>query len=138
MPCGDYRRLNNVAVPDRYPLPNIFTPFRMFEFLRLPFSLKNTGNSFQQMKCQILGILPYCSVYIDDILVFSPNLTFHNQHLRDNLEMCHTHSMTIGLGNVNLLFWRPSSSTLFPSTPFPFKIFLCLWINLDFRGSLVC
>ena len=22
-PCGDFRRLNNVTIPDRYPLPNI-------------------------------------------------------------------------------------------------------------------
>ena len=113
-PCGDLRRLNNITIPDRYPLPNvadctariagstvfsrldlqkgyyqipmaaedipktaIITPFGMFEFLRLPFGLRNTGNTFQRMMDQILGNLPYCFVYIDDILVFSPNLSSH-------------------------------------------------------------
>ena len=117
-PCGDYRRLNNVTVPARYPLPHtadftsrisgstvfsrsdfqkgyyqitmvfedvpktaIFTPFRMFEFLCLPFGLWNAGNTFQRMMDQILGNLPYSFVYIDDILVFSPDLTSHIQHL---------------------------------------------------------
>ena len=117
-PFGNYRRLNNVIITDRYPLPHIadftskiagstvfsrldllkgyyqipmaseeipktaiITPFGKFEFLRLPFGLGNTFNTFQRMMDQILGNLPYCFVYIDDILVFSPNLSSHVQHL---------------------------------------------------------
>ena len=93
-PCGHYCRLNNITIPDRYPLPNIVdfisrisgstifsqldpqkgyykipmaaedipktaivTPFRMFEFLRLPFGLRNAWNTFQRMMDQILGNL---------------------------------------------------------------------------------
>ena len=50
------------------------------------------------MMDQILGNLPYCFVYIDDILVFSPDLTSHVQHPKDVLELCHAHGLTIGLG----------------------------------------
>ena len=46
----------------------------------------------------LLGNLPYCFVYIDDILVFSPDLSSHIQHLRDVLELCRAHGLTIGLG----------------------------------------
>ena len=60
----------------------------MFEFLHLPFGLWNARNTFQQMMNQILGNLTYCFVYIDDILVFSPNLTSLIQHLREVLELC--------------------------------------------------
>ena len=80
------------------PKTAIITPFGVFEFLCMPFGLRNTGNTFQQMMDQILGNLPYCFVYIDDILVFSPNLTSHVQHLRDVLELCHVHGLRIGLG----------------------------------------
>ena len=98
-PLGDYRRLNNVTILDRYSLPHIadftsriagstdfsrldlqkgyyqipmafedfpktaiITPFGMLEFLRLPFGLRNTGNTFQRMMDQILGNFPYCFV----------------------------------------------------------------------------
>ena len=64
------------------PKTVIITPFGMFEFLRLPFGLQNAANTFQSMMDQILN-LPYLFVYIDDILVFSPDLTSHVQHLRN-------------------------------------------------------
>ena len=47
---------------------------------------------------QILGNLPYCFVYIDNILVFSPDLQTHVQNLRDVLELCRVHGLMIGLG----------------------------------------
>ena len=133
-PCGDYRRLNNVTIPDQYPLPNIadftscldgssvfskldlqkgyyqvpmsdsdiqktaiITPFGMFEFLRLPFGLRNAGQTFQRMMDQIFGDLPFCFVYVDDILVFSKNISSHVSHLREVFELCRQHGLTIGL-----------------------------------------
>ena len=50
------------------PKTAIITPFGMLKFFRLPFGLRTASNTFQ-----ILGNLPYCFVYIDDILVFSPD-----------------------------------------------------------------
>ena len=63
------------------PKTAIITPFGMFELLWLPFGLQNVGNAFQCMMDQILGNLPYCFFYIDDILIFSPDLTSHIRHL---------------------------------------------------------
>ena len=63
------------------PKTAIVTPFGMVEFLRLPFGLREAGNRFQRMMDQILGNLPYCFVYINDILVFSPDLSTHVQNL---------------------------------------------------------
>ena len=76
----------------------IINPFGMFKFLCLPFGLWNTGNTFQRMIDQILGNFPYCFVYIDVILIFSPDLSSHIQHLQDVLELCRAHGLTIGLG----------------------------------------
>ena len=42
----------------------IITPFRMLEFLLMPFVLRNVGNTFQRYMDQILGDLNFCFVYV--------------------------------------------------------------------------
>ena len=77
----------------------------------------------------LLGNLPYCFVYIDDILVFSPDLSSHIQHLRDVLELCRAHGLTIGLGKcefaiaeTEFLGHRLTSSGLHPLPKHTFAI----------------
>ena len=75
----------------------IITPFGMFEFLRMPFGIRNAGNTFQPLMDQVLGDLPFCFIYKDDILIFSKNLSSHINHLCEVFFLCRQHGLTIGL-----------------------------------------
>jgi hypothetical protein len=59
----------------------IITPFGLFEFVRMPFGLKNAGMTFQRLIDSLLGNLPFAFVYLDDILVASPSEALHRRHL---------------------------------------------------------
>ena len=64
----------------------IITPFGLFEFVRMPFGLKNAGMTFQRFIDRVLAGLPFVLVYLDDILVASPDRKTHLEHLRVVLE----------------------------------------------------
>ncbi len=59
----------------------IITPFGLFEFTRMPFGLRNAGMTFQRLMDSMLGNLPFAFVYLDDILVASPDPSSHRRHL---------------------------------------------------------
>ena len=64
----------------------IITPFGLFEFLRMPFGLKNSAQAFQRLMNGVLGDLPRVFVYLDDILVASTSLEQHRLDLRQVLQ----------------------------------------------------
>ena len=83
-----------------------------FEFIRLPFGLRNAPASFQRIMDFVLGDLigRHCLVYLDDVAVFSDNQEKHFRHIQQvferlrkaeftlNSETCH-----FGLSEIKLL-----------------------------------
>lgn len=65
--------------PIDVPNTAITTPF---EFVRMPFGLRNAGQTFQWFMDQVLRGLPFCYDYFDDLLIASANAEEHKQHLQ--------------------------------------------------------
>ena len=60
----------------------LITPFGLFEFLRMPFGLKNSAQAFQRLMDSIFGLVPFVLVYLDDLLIASTTQEEHYEHLK--------------------------------------------------------
>ena len=64
----------------------ITTPFSLFEFLRMPFGLRNAAQMFQRFMDQALRGLSFVYTYIDDVLIASATPEEHLEHLHTVFE----------------------------------------------------
>jgi hypothetical protein len=51
----------------------VLAPFGLWEFLCVPFGLRNTGQSFQRFMDEVLSELDFAFCYLDSILIVSPS-----------------------------------------------------------------
>eukprot|EP00794_Sanderia_malayensis_P005073 gene5073-biopygen4132 len=59
----------------------ITTPFGLFEFVRMPFGLRNAAQTFQRFIHQVLRGLDFVFAYIDDLLIASSSEDEYLQHI---------------------------------------------------------
>ena len=112
--------------PSDVPKTAVITPFGLFEFLRMPFGLKNAAQSFQRLMDSVLRDLPFVFVYLDDILVASTSTEEHLSHLRVLFERLSQHGFIInpdkcqfGLPTIDFLGHRVTKEG---AAPLPSKV----------------
>ena len=60
----------------------VTTPFGLFNFTRTLFGLRNSGQTFQRFINHVTRGLDFVFVYLDDLLVTSPDHKTHKKHLK--------------------------------------------------------
>lgn len=79
------------------PKTAVITPFGLFEFIRLPFGLRNAASTMMRMMNEILADLPFLFVFFDDILVASESEDEHIQHLEKLFQRIQQHGLVINI-----------------------------------------
>lgn len=82
------------------------TPFGTFAYRVLPFGLKNAPSVFQRTMNKLLSshLGRYCVVYLDDILIYSPDTASHLQHLEAVLKTLQENSFYAKLSKCSFMF----------------------------------
>ena len=97
------------------PKTAVITPYGLWEFLRMPFGLKNAAQAFQRLMDGILHDLNFVFVYLDDILIASCTNEEHEAHLCDVFRLLSDNAWSLTVRRVFLV--SASSSILGTASP---------------------
>ncbi|UYV80710.1 hypothetical protein LAZ67_19001480 [Cordylochernes scorpioides] len=101
-PCGDYRRLNAVILPDCYPIPHIQDFPQSLHGCTI-FSKIDLVKAFMD---EVAKGLDFVFVYIDDVLIASKNENDHIQHLHTIFKRLSGHGLAVNISKS--VFGKPS------------------------------
>ena len=94
--AGPEERLSaGISQPEHVHKTAICTSFGLFEFIKMPFGLHNTGQTFQRLMDDILCGLPFVFVYLDDVLIASRTHEEQVQHLQQVLTIFKQHGLVL-------------------------------------------
>jgi cleavage and polyadenylation specificity factor subunit 1 len=88
--------------PEEIPKTAIVIPFELWEFTLMPFGLKNAGQTFQHLLDRVGADLLIVFIYLDNILVASPDVDSHNAHLHAIIQRLRQYSLVLNLEKCEL------------------------------------
>ncbi|RUS74455.1 hypothetical protein EGW08_017793 [Elysia chlorotica] len=97
------------------PKTAIITPFGLYEYLTMPFGLKNAAQAFQRLMDGILQNLRCCFVYLDDMLVASTSPQEHEADLRSVFQSLAANGLVINTQKFAEIEAVPGPQDRFPS-----------------------
>jgi hypothetical protein len=80
----------------------VITPFGLWEFLHMPFGLRNAGQSFQRFMDKVLAGLDFAFCYLDNILIASSTEDEHLQHLQQVLQRLQQYGLVLNMEKCEL------------------------------------
>lgn len=83
--------------PDSIAKTAVVVPWAIYEFLKLPFGLKNSPGEFSRIMFIILGDLVFVEIYIDDIAIHSRTIKEHFEHIAIVFERLRQHNMKLNM-----------------------------------------
>ena len=99
----------------------VVTPFGLFEFLRMPFGLKNAAQAFQRLMDTVCAGLPGVFVYLDDVLIASTDADQHRRDLKNLFDRLQQHGLVInrskcvfGVPSIDFLGHRVNAEGITP------------------------
>nr|XP_034195210.1 uncharacterized protein LOC117611386 [Osmia lignaria] len=89
--------------PKDCPKTAFTTPDGHFEFVRMPFGLKNAPPTFQRLMNQVISGLENAHVFIDDMVVFSSSLREHEIKVKKLLNRLREFGLTLQIDKCEFL-----------------------------------